>query len=252
MVLSSVWFYSLVSVLVVSLVSFIGVLTLSVRSKRVHKVLLYLISLSAGTLLGDAFLHLLPELAEDGLTIAFSSYILLGIILFFILEKLIHWNHCHSNVLDEKHVHPFAYTNLVGDAFHNFLDGVIIAASYLISIPAGIATTTAVLLHEIPQEIGDFGVLLHGGFSRKKALALNFLSALFAIVGALLALYLTSYVQSIELVLSAIAVGGFIYIASADLIPELHKHSQKISHSFWQLVAFLIGIGAMAALLLLE
>ncbi|MFH1290836.1 MAG: ZIP family metal transporter [Nanoarchaeota archaeon] len=251
--MQQVWLYSIISVFIISLISLIGILTLSIKTKKLQTFLIYLISFSAGTLLGDAFIHLLPETVETyGFGLNISLYILAGITLFFILEKVIHWQHCHGSITHSGHVHPFAYMNLVGDALHNFLDGIIIAASYLISIPAGIATTIAVLFHEIPQEIGDFGVLLHGGFSKSKALAVNFLSALFAILGAILTLWLGSIITNLELILIPIAIGGFIYIASSDLIPQLHKHSNKISKSLLQLIAFLAGIATMALLLLLE
>ena len=246
--------YSLSSVLLVSLVSFVGVISLGMRVEKLRKVLIYLISFSAGALLGDAFIHLLPEIIEEaGLGLQISGTILFGIALFFVLEKVIHWQHCHMPIDEKKgHVHAFAYTNLVGDGLHNFIDGLIIAGSYLISVPAGIATTLAVVLHEIPQEIGDFGVLLHGGFSKSKALALNFLSAIFAILGAIVALFLQGSVKNVELFLVPLAIGGFIYIAGSDLIPELNKHSDKLGRSLLQLIAFILGILVMAALLLLE
>ena len=213
--------------------------------------LVYLISFSAGALFGDAFIHLLPEVVEShGFSLIISLSILTGIVLFFILEKIIHWQHCHLPITEE-HVHPFAYMNLIGDALHNFIDGVIIAASYVVSIPAGIATTLAVALHEIPQEIGDFGVLIHGGFSRSKALVLNFISALAAVLGAVLALWAAAFVERIELFLVPIAVGGFIYIAGSDLIPELHKET-ILRRSILQVLAFLLGIGVMTALLFIE
>ena len=244
--------YTLLSVFLVSLISFIGIITLSIKLEKLKQFLIFLISLSAGTLLGDAFLHLLPDLVESsGLTIEMSLYILLGIVIFFILEKIIHWEHCHAHILEKEHVHPFAYTNLVGDALHNFLDGIIIASSYLISIPAGIATTIAVVLHEIPQEIGDFGVLIHGGFTKSKALAVNFFSACAAFLGAILTLILQNKISNLEFILVPIAIGGFIYIAGADLIPQLHKHSDKLSKSFLQLLSFIIGIALMALLLLI-
>ncbi|MBU0466844.1 MAG: ZIP family metal transporter [Nanoarchaeota archaeon] len=248
-----VWFYSLISVIIISLISLIGIITLSIKISKLRKFLIYLISFAAGTLFGDAFIHLLPETVESyGFGLNISLYILLGIVLFFILEKVIHWHHCHGEVLEKNHIHPFAYMNLVGDAFHNFLDGIIIAASYMISLPAGIATTLAVALHEIPQEIGDFGVLIHGGFSKAKALAVNFLSALFAILGAVLTLWIGNSIEGIELILVPIAIGGFLYIAGSDLIPQLHKYSEKLSKSILQIIAFILGIAVMAALLLLE
>jgi zinc and cadmium transporter len=141
--------------------------------------------------------------------------------------------------------------NLVGDSLHNFLDGIIIASSYIISIPAGIATSIAVLLHEIPQEIGDFGVLLHGGFSKTKALLLNFLTALIAFLGVAAVFLLNNFLTNIETILASIAVGGFIYIAGSDLIPELHKET-RLKSSILQILFFILGVVIMAALLLLE
>ena len=142
--------------------------------------------------------------------------------------------------------------NLFGEALHNFIDGLIIGASYLVSVPAGVATTLAVALHEIPQEIGDFGVLIHGGFSKGKALMLNFLSALTAVLGVIVALALSGMIESISLILVPIAAGGFIYIAGSDLIPELHKHSEKFGESLGHLIVFILGILVMGLLLLLE
>lgn len=153
--------------------------------------------------------------------------------------------------ITKTHVHDFAIMNLVGDGFHNFLDGLIIGASYLVSIPAGIATTLAVLIHEIPQEIGDFGVLLHGGYSKKKALIMNFISALVAIIGTISALLLGKYLSGIETIITAIAIGGFIYIAGSDLIPELHKDFSA-KKSIIQLICFILGIILIGALLFLE
>ena len=243
--------YTLLSVFLVSIVSLIGIVTISIRTTKLKKWLIYLISFAAGALLGDTFIHLIPEIAQNGLALSTSLLILLGILLFFILEKGIHWQHCHEPI-SKKHMHPFAYTNLIGDGLHNFIDGAIIAASYIVSIPAGIATTIAVLLHEIPQEIGDFAVLIHAGFTKPKALALNFLSAIIAFIGAFIVFWLGSTFTDIEKILIPIAAGGFLYIASSDLIPEIHKHSSKLSQSLLQLLFFIIGILVMATLLLLE
>lgn len=249
----SIFIYALISVLLVSLISLAGVLSLGIKEKKLKKILIYFISFSTGALLGDAFIHLLPEAVEkSGFSLPTSLSILGGIAIFLVLEKIIHWQHCHTNILEEKHIHPFAYTNLVGDALHNFLDGIIIAAAYFASVPAGIATTLAVVFHEIPQEIGDFAVLLHAGFSKGKALLLNLASALFAILGTALTFLLTSSIENLQLFLIPIAAGGFIYIAGSDLIPELHKHSEKISQSILQILAFLVGIAIMFLLLFLE
>lgn len=241
--------FTIGSVILVSLISLIGIAALMVKEKRLRSVLIYLVSFSAGSLFGDAFIHLLPEAAEAGFAISVSFATLTGIAVFFIIEKGIHWHHCHYP--SHKGVkHSFAYMNLVGDAVHNFVDGLIIAASYMASIPVGIATTIAVIFHEIPQEISDFGVLLHGGFSSRKALALNFLSAVLAIVGAVVGLFLVS-IEGITPLVLAFAAGGFIYIAGADLIPELHKRPE-IKTSVLQLVSFLLGIAVMYGLLFVE
>ena len=153
--------------------------------------------------------------------------------------------------VSKEHKHPFVYTNLIGDGIHNFLDGIIIASSYIVSIPVGIATTIAVAMHEIPQEIGDFGVLIHGGLSRKKALLLNFATALTAVLGTIVTFLIANILDKVESIFVPIAIGGFIYIAGSDLIPELHKESD-IKSSLWQLIFFIIGIAFMAALLYVE
>ena len=245
-----VWLYALISVLIVSLVSLIGIFTLFLNSKKLEKILIYFVAFSAGALFAGAFLHLLPEIIEEaGFSLKIPIFILLGLVIFFIIEKVIFWHHCH--VAPKKHAHPFAIMNLVGDAFHNFLDGLIIAASYIVSIPLGIITTFAVILHEIPQEIGDFGILLHGGFSKRKALLMNFVTALAAVIGAVIALLLSGVVEGIETFLVPIAIGGFIYIAGSDLIPELNKEP-KIWNAILQLIAFIAGILVMALLLVFE
>ena len=246
-----VWLYSIVSVLIVSLIAFIGVFTLSIETKKLSKILLYLVSFSAGALFGDAFLHLLPEVVgKFGLDTTVSLSILGGIVLFFITEKFIHWQHCH--IPSKKgHIHSFAIMNLIGDGFHNFLDGLIIGASYLVNIPTGIATTIAVAFHEIPQEIGDFGVLVHGGYSKSRALFLNFVSASFSILGVVLSLFLADIVKNLTYYMIPIAIGGFIYIAGSDLIPELHKEFTT-KKAMIELAMFVLGILVMVALLFLE
>jgi zinc and cadmium transporter len=245
-----IWLYSLSSVFLVSCISLIGLITFSIKEKTLRKILLYFVSFSVGGLLGDAFIHLLPESVKLNNDFFLSFYILLGIIVSFIVEKFIHWRHCHIPT-SIKHPHPFAIMNLIGDSVHNFIDGLIIGASYLISLQIGITTTLAVILHEIPQEIGDFGVLIHGGFKKKKALFLNFVTALTAVAGTVISLIIGSYAQNLTNFLLPFAVGSFIYIASSDLIPELHKETKPVK-SFVQLVMLLLGIGIMFSLLLLE
>lgn len=247
-----VWLYTLASVLLVSLISLVGVVTLSIKVDRLRKFLIYMVSFAAGALFGDAFIHLLPEIAEKaGFGLNISIYVLLGIGVSFIIEKVVHWHHFHFP-LSEGHAHPFAIMNLVGDMVHNFIDGIIIAASYLININVGIATTIAVILHEIPQEISDFAVLLHGGFTKSKALFFNFLSALGALGGALVALMIGAAAEDITVFLIPFAAGSFIYIAGSDLIPELQKGVFEWRKSLLQFVAISAGAGVMAALILLE
>lgn len=247
----NVWIYSLVSVLIVSFISLIGILTLSIKTDKLQQILIYMISFSAGGLLGDAFIHLLPEAVEEnGFNLYISLYVILGIAVFFVLEKIIHWRHCHHPTT-ESHPHPYALMNLFGDSVHNFIDGLIIGGAYFVSIPVGIATTVAVILHEIPQEIGDFGVLIHGGFTKTKALLLNFLTALIAVFGVIASLILSSYVGNITNILIPFAAGGFIYIASSDLIPEMHKEV-KLDKSLLQFCFFLLGILIMTSFVLFE
>lgn len=238
------WLYAIVSVLVVSLISLVGIITLSIKNKTLNKILLYSVSFAAGSLLGDVFFHLLSK----NTTVYGSFLVLLGIILFFILEKIIRWRHCHM-LTTKEHQHPLSFVILAGDALHNFIDGLTIAASYLVDIKVGIATTLAIIFHEIPQEIGDFSALIYGGFSKVKAMLFNFLSALTAVLGAILVLVINN--SNLTEILIPITAGGFIYIASSDLIPELHKELE-IKKSILQLVFFIIGILVMFGLKFIE
>jgi len=255
---------SFLSVIIVSLISLVGVLALAVNEKILRQIVVYLIGFSAGALLGDAFIHLIPEAAESGFAAAISLYILTGIAVSFVIEKFIHWKHYHYHYHEHEHhgdeackemknkgVKPFAYMNLVGDAVHNFIDGLIIGASYIVSIPIGLATTLAVIFHEIPQEIGDFGVLLHGGFSKKQAVFYNFLSAVAAIAGVAVSFVIINYIPNMLTFLIPFAAGTFVYIAGSDLIPELH-HEAGLKKSAFQFIALLIGMAIMWLLLFLE
>ena len=249
--MNETWLYALGSIIIVSLISLIGILTFSIKADKLKKILIYFISFSAGAMLGDAFIHLLPEAVEEfGFTLQMSLYILAGVAFSFIIEKIIHWRHCHLPITKE-HKHPFAYMNLVGDFIHNVIDGLIIGGAYLVSIPAGIATTIAVILHEIPQEIADFGVLVHGGFTRGKALLMNFLTSLSAIIGVVIAIIIGQSMEGFVQFILPFTVGTFIYIAATDLIPELHKET-KVSRSITQFVFFALGIAIMLLLLGLE
>jgi len=249
--------YTLGAVILVSLVSLVGILSLLLSQKILDRFLLLFVSLSAGSLLGGAFFHLLPEVVEEkgGLTIGVSLSVLGGLLLFFLLEKFVHWHHCHTPTTD-NHPHHLEVMNLVGDGVHNLLDGLIIAGSFLASIPTGIATTLAVILHEVPQEIGDFGVLVYSGVSKAKALLLNFLSALLAVAGAVIGLAIGSNSQVFVQFILPFAAGGFIYIAGTDLIPELHKgcgmKGRYWKDSFWHFMFFILGIVLALGLVLME
>jgi len=230
------------SVTVVSLVAFIGILFIGLNEAFLRRILMALVGFASGSLIGGAFIHLLPESLEETGQVIFY-YVIVGIVFFFIMEKFLYWRHCHEGKCP---IHIFAYLNLIGDGVHNFIDGMIIAASFILSYDLGIATTLAVIFHEIPQEIGDFGVLIYGGIGKRKALAYNFVSALAAIVGALITYHL-AYIQGLEQFLVPFAAGGFIYIAATDLMPELHK-KYGAKESLIQLAAILTGIGLMSAL----
>jgi len=235
-----VLFYILTAVAVVSLVSLIGAITLVLRKRFLDKLKLILISLAAGVFIGNSFFHLLPEALKSGAVIL--QYTTFGIIAFFLLERFFYWRHCHNGKCD---IHTFTYMSLFGDGLHNFIDGLIISTSFIASIPLGVITTIAVIFHEIPQEISDFSVLISGGFTRGKALFYNFLSSLTSIAGALFGYFFVpgGFVN----LLIAFTAGGFIYIATSDLIPELHKETD-IKKSILQLVIFIIGILLMLAL----
>jgi len=234
----------LASVTAVSLISFIGVFFMGLKEAVVGRILMALVGFASGSLIGAVFFDLLPEAAEAGQAI--WLYVVAGILIFFVMEKFLYWRHCHE---ENCEVHNFAYLNIIGDGVHNFIDGMLIAAGFLTSASLGYTTTLAVMFHEIPQELGDYGVLLYGGFGTKKALAYNFLSAVTAVAGALVTYLLVegSKVQILAELLVPFAAGGFIYIAATDLMPELHKRTQ-VKDSMIQLAALLLGIMLMLLL----
>jgi zinc and cadmium transporter len=244
--------YPIISVFIVSAVSLVGVLTLSLKEDALRRHVHLLISLAVGALLGDAFIHLIPEAFERAASTTTVSFaIIVGVIAFFIIEKVLHWHHHALGEHDHETIHPTGKMILISDGVHNFVDGLIIAASYFVSIEVGIATTIAIILHEIPQEIGDFGVLIHSGYSKAQALWFNFLSALMSIAGVVVAFAVSGASEILEAWLVPIAAGGFIYIALSDLIPELNK-TKKLGDSFLQLAVVSVGILAMFALLWFE
>ena len=230
----------ILSTFIVSLISFLGLVTLTLKKKLLKRILFVLVAFSAGSLLGASFFDIIPEVVEE-YGAANLSYVLIGILVFFIIEKYIHWHHCHEGDCSVK---PLAYMNLIGDGLHNLIDGALIAASYLHSFHVGIVATIAVILHEIPQELGDFAVLIHGGFEPKKALMLNFASALVAVIGSLVGIFFASSFDNIIPVLLSIAGGGFIYLALGDIVPEIPKEGEK-KIIFYQTLALSLGLLVM-------
>ncbi len=225
----------------ISLGGLIGVFTLSIKEAKLSRILMLLVALSAGSLMGGAFIHLLPEAVEVLEPMVAFGIVLFSFVCFFFIEKLLYWRHCHKGHCD---VHTFGYMNLIGDGVHNFIDGLIIAATFMTSIPLGIATTLTIAFHEIPQEIGDFGVLLYSGFDRKKALMANFLVACIAILGGVVGYFLSMYIDNFVSYLLPFAAGGFIYIAASDLMPEIRKE-QSLKKTIASFGMFLVGIGIM-------
>lgn len=243
-----IFLYIIAANLLTSLISILLAYVLSIKDGFLHKGSVYLISLSAGTLLGGAFLHLLPEAVEiaenPGNVLTITMITILG---FLALEKFLNWRHCHK---DDCDVHSFGYMNLVGDGVHNFLDGLIIASAFTADVRLGIVATLAIALHEIPQEIGDFGVLIHAGMQKKQALLLNMLISFTALVGGMLGYFAAETMESAEQFLLALAAGGFIYVSTSDLIPEIRgkEHRDKMLISFSLLCAGVVIMWLIAGI----
>jgi len=225
----------------ISLISLIGIITLTLNDLMLKRILHLMVGFSAGALMGGAFLHLIPEAVEKSSMGIVSMSVLAGFSAFFIIERFLHWHHCHDGKCP---VHMFTYMNLIGDGVHKFIDGIVIAASFIINVPLGIATTLAVVAHEVPQEITDFGVLIYGGFSKPKALVYNFITATTGVVGAIVGFTISNYTDSFTTILIPFAAGTFIYISASDLIPELHKEV-KMKKSLMSFTLFITGIAFM-------
>ncbi|MDD5255369.1 MAG: ZIP family metal transporter [Candidatus Omnitrophica bacterium] len=233
--------WALGSSIIISLIAFIGAASLLVKEQLLNKILFLLISFSAGALIGGAFLHLIPEAAEQNSFSEVSVCVIAGFIMFFILERFFYWRHCHNGKCD---IHAFTYLNLFGDGVHNFIDGLIIGTAFVVNVKFGLTASFAIMMHEIPQEIGDFGVLLYGGMKKQKALLYNFLSALTAVFGTVIGFALANTSGMFLRILMPAAAGGFIYIASCDLIPELHKQ-KDLKKATLSMVFFIFGIALM-------
>jgi zinc and cadmium transporter len=218
---------ALLSVLGVSVLSFSGAAALALGPRRLRRAIPLLVALAVGALLGGSLLHLLPEAYAHG-GLEAGGFVLAGLLGFFLVESAIHWHHHGEDVADEgRHgsVASFAWMNLLGDGLHNLVDGALIAGTWMASPEAGLVTTIAVALHELPQEFGDFGVLLHGGMTPRRALLWNAASAAAAFLGCAVVLLLGGSV-GIDRVVVPLAAGGFLYLACADLVPELHRQAR--------------------------
>jgi len=220
------------------ILAFSGALTLILSKKSLNKILIILVSFATGAMIGGAFFHLIPEAIESLSVITTIILVTIGIIIFYLIENFLHWRHCHEG--GKCKIHPVSYLVLYGDGIHNFIDGIIIAGAFLISIPFGIMTSILILLHELPQEIGDFGVLVYGGFTRTKALLYNFLSQLTSVLGGIIGFYFLA-TKTYSAYLLPIAAGGFIYIAMADLIPEILKET-SLKKRLINAIAIVIGL----------
>lgn len=226
---------------IVSLLSLVGVFTIGLKNEVINKILSELVALSSGAMLGGAFLHVLPEGIERMNARLFFFIILLTLMLFLVIEKFLHWRHCHAG--PDCAAHSMGYMNLIGDGVHNFIDGMVIASSFMLDIRLGFVTTTAIALHELPQEMGDYGVLIYSGFSRGRALFVNFLSGLAALFGGALGWALFGYVANMTAILLPVAAGSFIYISLSDMLPELRKEpkiKKFISNFFFILIGLLV------------
>lgn len=262
-----VWILTLASVFVVSALGFVGVIMLAVRGLRTHVALIFVIAIAAGTLIGDALFHLLPEAVEarGAFPPEIGLLAVTGFLIFFVFEAALRWRHAHA---ESAHTHdaeheshhpseseekpkPFGWLNLASDGLHNFVDGGIIAATYLVDPRLGLATTVAVAIHEVPTEFGDFGVLLTAGIHPRKALGYNFLSALTALAGSLVILLLPASGEAMGLYGVPLIAGGFLYIAAADLVPELHHHTGR-KYVLLTTGGLILGLAAMYLFLLLE
>lgn len=243
--MSQIWINALVSTLMVSLISITGIFFLTLKAGQLQRFVFILVSLAVGALLGNVFFHLIPEsfeTIENQGTIALL--ILAGILAFFILEKFLHWHHGHDVEHLENHPKSYGYVSLMADGIHNFTDGILIAAGWMAGPEIGMATTLTVILHEIPQEISDFGILIHAGFTARKALWLNFYAALAAILGTLITLMAGSAIESLSHYVLPVAAGGFIYLAGTDLMPELNKE-RSMRNSLIQLAMIIAGLALM-------
>jgi len=235
----------LIVVLVGAALGLMGGFLILWKEDFARKLSLYFVAFASGTLLAAAFLDLIPEgIGSSGLRASMFS-VLLGFLVFMILEKFLAWYHCHGGECEFHDRPTYVYTIIIGDTLHNFVDGIAIAVSFMINIELGLATAIAVFAHELPQEIGDFGVLLHAGISRAKVAWYNVVSALATPLGAVLGYSLGNFFGQIEGLILAFIAGTFIYVGASDLIPHLHKE-WRWKRSLWHVLLMIIGILVIA------
>jgi zinc and cadmium transporter len=247
--LVSVQITILIATFVVSLISLTGILALSLRDETLHKILFFLIAFSAGTIMGAALFDLLPEAVEH-LGSEISIYITAGFVTFYFLERFIFWYHGHGHHNDLKEldevqsIKGLAYLNILGNIIHNFIDGMIIAVSFNIDFSVGLATTIAVIFHELPQEMGNYGILIYTGFNKARALIVNFGAALSVVVGGVFAIFFLVTVEALSGTLMAFSTGAFLYLSASELIPELQEEDD-----FWkslvQFGIFMLGLAVI-------
>jgi zinc and cadmium transporter len=243
--MTNIWISAIASTIIVSVISITGIFFLALRTDKLREMVFILVSIAVGALLGNVFFHLIPEsfeAIENERLIALL--ILSGILAFFIMEKFLNWHHSHDVGHIDDHPKSYGYMSLLADGMHNFTDGILIGAGWLAGPEIGIATTLTVILHEIPQEISDFGILVHAGFTARKALFLNFYAALTAVLGTLITLLLGNTVKELSHWILPVAAGGFIYLAGTDLMPELNKDRSR-RNSLVQLLMIIAGLALM-------
>ncbi len=229
------------SSLVMSAIALVGSVTLFLKEETLERILLPLVAFAAGSMIGGAFFHMIPAgITKFGNTTSFYVWIVVGFSVFFALEQLLHWHHCHRASADCKR--PLTYLILIGDGLHNFIGGMAIASTFIADIRLGIMAWLAAAAHEIPQELGDFGVLIHGGWGKRKALMFNVLSALTFLAGGLLA-YVASFNFDVSFLIP-FAAGNFLYIGASDLVPEVKEH-ENLRDNIKNFLAFISGLVLM-------
>ena len=230
------------------LVALVGAILFLFVEKKSQKFMIFFVSFTTGALLGGALIHFIPEAVEELSLVKTTILTLSGFIIFFLLETYLHWHHCHDGKCEK---HPFTYLLLWGDGIHNLLDGVIIGITFLVNPALGSVSAVAIALHEIPQEISEFGVLVYAGFAKRKALLLNFLSATTVIIGGIIGFTVGESIEAWIPHIVMLAVGSFLYIAASDFVPEIRKE-ESMGKSFNIFVIFGAGIALMWVLTLIE